>query len=823
MAEAESVETASGESHGGPGVRTGWRRGVRWIAKAFVAILGLLLLMVLVGGLWLRSQLTASLPKLEGEQVLPSLEAPLNVARDALGIPTLSGSSRLDVARGLGFVHAQDRFFQMDLQRRRAAGELSELFGTLALRADRPTRIHRFRHRARLMLEASSVEIRDVLEAYAEGVNAGLDALGSKPFEYIILRAEPTSWQPEDSFLTLLAMFLQLQDNNGFRESGRGLMAECLPAEVFDFLLPDSTSWASPIDGESVAELLVPSSDAVDLRDASAPPVAGSTPPPPPTSGSNSWAIAAAHAADHGALLSNDMHLGLSVPNIWYRASFVWPSTVDSSAQEQVTGATLPGLPAMVIGSNTHVAWGFTNSAIDTSDVVELELQDDETYLTPDGPRRFERHREVIRVKGGEDEVVDVVETIWGPLLDPDSQGERHAYRWVAYDVEAVNLELIAMETARSVDDGVAIAQRSGVPALNLLVADTDGRIAWTIAGRVPAREGQGGEVPMSWRDGSYRWSGMLSAAEYPRIVDPESGRLWTANNRVVSGEMLEKLGDGGYALGARARQIRDQLFALEQATAEDMLRIQLDNRALFLEPWRELLLDLLTTEKIANDPRRQEARKLVEGWGGRAAVDSVGYYLVRQFRLKLSEEVFAALTATCLEIDPEFDFRYLTERFEAPLWHLASERPPHLLSSRYSSWDDQLLAAVDAALDNLEEAGRPLVEAAWGERNRARIRHPLSGALPLVGRWLDMPADPLPGDSYMPRVQGPSFGASQRMVVSPGREADGYFHMPGGQSGHPMSPHYRDAHAAWVEGQPTPFLAGPVVHQLELVPGADR
>lgn len=203
----------------------------------------------------------------------------------------------------------------------------------------------------------------------------------------------------------------------------------------------------------------------------------------------------------------------------------------------------------------------------------------------------------------------------------------------------------------------------------------------------------------------------------------------------------------------------------------------------------------------------------------------SVGYRMVREFRDALAEQVFKPLTAACRQADPEFDYTGEFGQIERPLWKLVTERPPHLLDPRFRSWDEQLLAAVDAVIEPSSEEGEdeeppPLAERTWGRRNTAAIGHFFSRSVPLAGRWLRMPADPLPGDDDVPRVQRPSYGASQRLVVSPGYEEEGFFHMPGGQSGNPLSPHFDDGHTAWVRGEATPFLPGPAAHTLTLRPG---
>jgi len=798
------------------------RRLVKWTALGLAVVVLLLLVAVAGGGLWLRAQLRASLPQLAGERSVSGLTGPVVIDRDALGIPTIQASNRRDVAFATGFLHAQERFVQMDLQRRQAAGELAELIGRGVVGVDRRNRIYRLRWRAGRILANSAADVRAVVEAYSAGVNAGLDALSGKPFEYLPLGVEPAPWMPEDTIVVLLGMFLRMEDSDGYIESQMGLMHEVLPAELCDFLVPPGTEWEAPIQGEPFSTPPIPGPEVFDLRVMPRETVTSMVlrpREPLPVPGSNSWAVSGAHTAHGGALLANELHLALSVPNLWYRASFSWPA--GDGSDHRVTGATLPGAPVMVVGSNAHVAWGYSKSLIDTSDVVLLEPdpEDENRYLTPDGARPFDRHEEIVRVKGGDDLPVEVRSTIWGPVFAEDHRGRPWVLRWAGQDDAAVDLEILRLETAFDLDQVLEAAHRSGMPAMNLVAADSAGRIAWTIVGKIPRRIGFDGRLPGSWADGERHWEGFLSPAEVPQVVDPESGRVWTANNRVVGGEELAALGDGGYLLGARARQIRDDLLAVERATREDMLRIQLDDRALFLARWRDLLLEILTPEAIAAEPRRGELRELVEDWGGRAATESAGYRMVRTFRLVLASGVFAALTAPVKEVDPDFDYLGTFPRYEGPLWKLVRERPLHLLDPRYESWEDQLLAAVDKTLDHLWEEGRPLSERTWGEHNTTAIRHPFSRGIPGAARWLDMPAERLPGGEYMPRAQRPSFGATLRMVVSPGREEQGFFHMPCGQSGHPLSPHYRDGHAAWAEGKPTPFLPGPTVNTLTLLP----
>jgi penicillin G amidase len=799
-----------------PGTR---RRAGRIAARLAAAALAVVAAAALAAWLALR----ASLPVLDGELRLAGLDAPVEVTRDALGVPTVRGASRLDAACATGFLHAQDRFFQMDLLRRRAAGELAELFGGVALKWDRAIRVHRFRTVAERSLAGAAAEERALLEAYTAGVNAGLAALAARPFEYLMLRAAPVPWRAEDTVLVLLSMFIELQDHEDRHESDLGVLHEVMPAAVAELLAPVGTSWDAPLVGATPTPPPLPSAEVLDLRRAAAAPrVVQSSAPrggEPDAVGSNNWAVAGSRTAHGGAIVANDMHLGIDVPNTWYRAVLIFPAQ-RNGGETRLAGLTLPGTPAVVVGSNGHVAWGFTNSYGDFEDLVVVEQPpgDDETYLAADGPHRIEHAIEPVRVRGGAAVTLDVASTIWGPIVDRDLRGRRRSLRWTAHDPEAVGFGLLRVEGARTVDEAVAAANASGIPAQNLVCADDSGRIAWTIAGRIPRRVGHDGRFPTSWRDGSRRWDGLLAPGEAPRIVDPPAGVLWTANARTLDGVGLALLGDGGYGLGARARQIRDGLAPLARASEADMLRLQLDDSALFLARWQRLLLEVLSPEAVAGQPRRAEARELVAAWGAHAAVDSAGYRIVRAFRLEVVDETLTALTAPCRAADKRFSTRSLAQAEDA-VWHLVTERPPHLLDPRFGSWSEQLLAALDTALGEIAKDGKPLADHPWGERNTVAIRHPLSGAVPGLFRLLDMPAVRLPGDSNMPRFQSPRAGASERLAVSPGREAQGYLHMPCGQSGHPLSPFYRAGHAAWVDGDPTPFLPGPPAHTLHLVP----
>jgi penicillin amidase len=813
-------------------------RRSRWLPRL---LLGLLVVLV-VGAASLYLLLRASLPTLDATlSAADATSAPVRIERDARGVVTVRGATQADVAYGLGLAHAQDRYFQMDLSRRLAAGELAELFGPAALPQDRRARVFGFRAVARGVVAAMTDAERRVLDAYTRGVNAGLEGLGARPWEYWLLRQRPAPWRPEDSILVVHAMWWQLQYGSFEVEAmqraieaqfsvvaagASGSDVDARPAEFLRrFLFPRGTDWDSPnfqtladerAAAASLEAVALPPPAVLDLRRSGARPADAapfdpdSVPRPPPlapAAGSNNWALAGARTAGGGALIANDMHLGLAVPAVWYHARLV----VEAPPAHDVVGVSLAGVPVIVAGSNGHVAWGFTNSYGDWTDVevVSCDVARAE-YLTQAGPQRFTRRVETLRVRGGESETLEVLSTPLGVLIE-SVPAERRCLlaRWPAIEPGATNVTLGEMQAARDLDAALAVAARSGIPHQNMVVGDRSGRIAWLLVGRIPDAAVNG------------RWR---APALQPRIVDPEAGLLVTANARPVDGELEREIGGdeaaigAGYDLGARATQIRAGLRALDRpATPADMLAVQLDDRALFLTRWRTLLLGVLDEEALKNAPQRVELKRWVEQWGTRAAPDSVGYRVVRRFRDRVEGSVWSMLMQG-IGMPP--DTALVSRQFEGPLWRLVSEQPPHLLDpARAADWRSFLLAEIDALARELRERCGALERCTWGEARPVAIRHPLSRALPWLAGLLDMPTRQLPGDADMPRVQSGAFGASQRFAISPGREAEAYLQLPGGQSGHPLSRFYRASFAAWAGGSPDPLLPGPPQHVIEVIP----
>ena len=795
------------------------KRTVRtWSIRLLAGLLLLLALLVLAGWLYLR----ASLPQLDGHVTAPGIKGEVTVERDARGVPLISGADRGDVAYATGYLHAQDRFFQMDLLRRVGAGELAELFGPKALPLDRAHRLHRFRARAERELQALTVQERAFLERYVNGVNDGLRALRAKPFEYALVGATPRAWSAADSLLVVCAMFFDLQGNLLPRELARGWLRDNTTEEQRAFLLPESSQWDAMLDGPiaPVAATAIP---------AVAPPWWGRPKPDQaPVAvasadfvdavGSNNWALAGSRTRDGSAIVADDMHLGIALPNIWYRVALSFPDA--QGKLRRVTGVTLPGaLPTIVVGSNGQVAWGYTNSYGDYLDLVTLGLDPARPgqVATPAGWETPVSHVETILVKGAAAEKFVVRDTSMGPVRE--AGGKAYAVHWLAHQPGFLNAHPKKMETVETVEEAMAVAATLGIPAQNFVGGDIQGNIGWTIAGRLPNRTqgGTGASFPIQAGGLAATFDGSIAPGDHPRILNPANGQLSSGNSRQLMGPGAQAIGDGGFDIGARNKQVHDALLALgAQADLAAVYGVMLDDRALFIAPWRERAIKVLDAAAVAGQPLRAEYLALLKNsWSGRASVDSVGYRLARQFMWSLNDVLYGAANGQVALLDEKATMAMVNSRWPVVVGRLLDEQPASWLPPGYANWRQVQLAALDRAIGELTRDGATLAAATWGARNTSTIAHPISQGAPFLKRWLAAPADQLPGDANMPRVAGPKFGQSERLVVSPGKEERGVFAMPGGQSGHPLSAYFLKGHDEWVAGKATPLLPGAAQHTL--------
>ncbi|MGX2041945.1 penicillin acylase family protein [Methylocaldum sp. MU1018] len=785
-------------------------------AKRFLYVVGFALLFAIAPAAYQVDRIARSLPVMDGEASLPGLSAGAEVEADDLGIPSVRAATREDAFRVLGYLHARDRLFQMDLMRRKTAGRLAEIFGQKALALDRRQRVYRFPDAAGNIANRLPADQRAVLQAYTEGVNAFISRAEALPFEFRFLAYRPDPWQPEDSLLVALGMFQTL---NGHDKDERTLtlMDRFLPSEVTAFLTPDTDSYATVLLGgegsRRPAREAPLKSIAGLIEEAGARTFGSAVEPDAPSIGSNNWAVGGAKTKDGRAIVANDMHLGLGVPNIWYRARLLYED-VDFS------GVTLPGVPLVVVGSNRHVAWGFTNVDADLLDLVRLELDpaDPGRYRTPEGWRRFETRTETVAVKDGNAETIELKSTVWGPVSPDPLLGQPVAIRWIALDSRAVNLGLLGMDRARILDEAMAVVNRAGAPPQNVVLADDAGRIAWTYMGFFPKRVGFDGSVSVSWADGSARWDGFIPPDELPRVVDPAEGFLATANNRTLGTAYPYVIGHN-FAHSYRAYRITERLKAMSRVSEQDMLAVQLDTVSEFYEFYRRLALSVLNGE--VQDAVLADAKRSIEGWNGRLDADSVGIGLLVAWRQNLAKAVFAPLVSRCAAADPSFAYAWREQ--ETPLRTLLTEQAPEALPDRqYADWRGFLTETLRRSAGEVRQQSGVdrLEELAWGRINRVHMSHPFSHAFAFAGWILNMPEEPASGcNSFCVRVLFDGHGASERMAVSPNHPEDGILHMPGGQSGHPFSVHYRDQQDAWLNGAALPFLPGEARHRLVLAP----
>jgi penicillin amidase len=806
--------------------------------------------------------------------VLPGLRDPASAKVDPHGVPLIDAATLEDALRVEGFLHATDRFAQMDLLRRFAAGEIAELLGPLALAQDKPQRALLLRASARRSLAAMSEAERRWLEAYTEGVNAGLAALSRPPAEHRFLGAQPTAWRSEDSVLVCLAMAAML--NDGARvEPLIGLARESLPAEIFAFLAPSISVWDAPViaDDEAIALPAIPGPDTVDtrtLRSARSSGTGGDTGGSgmggwlaalsgrsegavAAPIGSNGWVVSGDRTGHGHAILANDMHLPLAMPGIWYRVSLRYGPAHGPQAERthRLDGISLPGVPGIVSGSNGHVAWGFTNVEGDFMDFVVLELDpaDANRYRTPEGWEAFTVAREEIVLRGAEPQTVEVRISRWGPVIANDAAGRPLALKWTATEPGGVNIRLLELGDATTVAAALDIAAAWRGPQQNVMVAGRDGSIGWTISGMLPRRVGFDGVAPTSWADGARRWDGECGPEERPRVENPPEGFLVTANQRTLP---LGRQGTLGRFPGEPDRAFRIRAALRELAAAQTVTdeaacaALQLDTATLRLARWRDALepsLTAIAAERAADGAQTERAKRcatlaaLFQAWDGRADAEEKAVAVVDRARRKASQAIVrgvleASLAPLGAARDPAAadappprtaaELAALLGRLvrlpasDESVLRIVEAKPAHLLPPAEGDWNGFLTRCVlEAAAESSGKDGL----LPWGKVNAAEFQHALAAALPLLATKFGLAAHEQPGFWSAVRVATPRFGASDRLVVAPGREELGLIQTPGGQSGDPESPHYADLHPFWRDGRPLPLVPSVGTGGWEFVP----
>lgn len=812
------------------------RRGRARVFLRFLLLLAGLLLVALAGaGLWLYASARAALPQVDGTLRVAGLTAPVTVIRDAQGVPHISAGNLNDLLFAQGYVTAQDRLWQMDMTRRYAGGELSEILGEPFLKLDRRQRVLGLRATAERMVAATPPQERAQVQAYANGVNAFLESHADRlPLEFRVLRYRPRPWTLTDCYVIGLNMSELLSpafDHQAVHEKvlarlGAERTADLYPARswrdhppgVDPKNLPQPTGRSDnddddenddPARASSVSRALPPASEEL-LRHLLAGPL---------VPGSNDWVVAGSRTVSGKPLLSNDMHLPHSIPNVWYEAHL-------EAGDFDVAGVTLPGTPYVVVGHNRHIAWGFTALVADVHDLFVESFNAAGQYQTPQGWQQPEHRREVIHVKGQPDVVLEVVVTRHGPIVTPLIPGERRplALQWTAYDTTAFRDPFFELDHARNWEEFRQALAPLLSPVLNAVYADGEGHIGYQAVGRIPIRKTGDGALPVPGADGAHDWTGAIPFDALPRVFDPPSGVLATANNRVTP-DGYPYLVTAEWFPPYRAERIYQVLESGRRFSPADMLQLQTDIHSDFDRYCAERFVSAVDHAAQAS-PRARRAADLMRGWDGRLTVDSVAATLETRSRVELVRLLLRA------RLGPLWD------EFNAPgrpalmsgtgLEEILIHEPPRWLPAGYRSYNDLLAAAVEAAVSE-PEAPRNLASWRWGPASPIVLQHPLFGRIPLLSHWTGPGQQPQSGGSYTVKQVGRAFGPSQRLTVDFADFDHSTLNIVTGESGQIFSPYYMDQWKAWYEGTsfPLPFSAEAVrrsaAHTLTLLPASGK
>ena len=776
-------------------------RGIRRYVRVALVLAAALALLGLTGTGFYWRWSRAALPTVDGTLVLRGLQAPVTVRRDAHGIPHLRASSLADAVRAQGYVTAQDRLWQMDVMRRAALGELADAFGEGALRADREMRTLGLNRAARDAETLLPPDVRAAIESYAGGVNAFIEAQGDAlPLEFRLLRYRPRPWTAVD---TLAVGKLLARDLAGGweQEAYRALFADRLPPEVQDVLYPTR----------------FPQDHILFGRDSQP---AAATAAEETSRGSNNWVISGAHTATGKPLLANDPHLGLSVPSIWTAVHLQAPDL-------DVGGVTLPGTPGVILGRNRHIAWGCTNVHDDSADLYREEFDPTrpDHYRVGDGWEKARVIEEPILVREGtlssarRTVIHRVTVTRRGPLIE--AYGRQWALRWTGIDRVQELTAFFLVDRARDWDSFRGALSAFPGPSQNFVYADVDGHVGWISAGRLPIRASGDGARPYAGAAADSDWRGFVPFDELPFVLDPPDGRIVTANNRLVGTDYPYVVTKGGVA-PYRAHAILSALQAREAWTADEFARVQAERLSI---PHRDLARVLVeAASRHAADAAWQDVSRELSGWDGRLEANSRPAALAFTAFRALGERVLLPRVKGTPQAER------LARRI-APMHRLLTERPAAWLPAGDADWDATLLAAWQEAQKRLTERLGPDRNGwRYGAINRMAVGHPLSGAVPALGRLLNPPVLEIGGGPVSPNVlqltpSGAVEGPSMRLIADLADIDNTRLTNFMGQSGHPASPHYGDQLDPWMRVEPLrlPFsedaIARVTRHTLTLTP----
>jgi penicillin G amidase len=749
----------------------------------------LIVLLVVTGGCFLV--LRTSLPMTAGRTIVAGLHGEVTIARDADGIPTITAKDDDDLAFGLGFAHAQDRLFQMELQRRFGAGRLAELFSAAAVPLDTQMRVLGLYRAADAAFAKLSPAVQHGIEAYSAGVNAYLaNHPLMLPPEFELLRFKPEPWKPADTLVWGKLMDFQLGGN--YRgELLRARMAQTVSADDMAFLYPDY-----PKDAPRTLAALLPLYRHLPFARlyATLPAAMG------PHYASNNWVVDGAHTTSGKPLLANDPHLGFTTPGFWYLARLKTP-------QHDIEGATVAGTPLVIIGHNEKIAWGFTTTTADIEDlfIEKLDPNDPSRYMVADGNLPFRTRTETIDVRGGQPVTITVRATRHGPvvtdMLPPGTidNGYVMALQTTFFDDDDTSAEAL-WDIDRATDwpsfkEG--LSHLVGPPQ-NIVYADTAGTIGFIAAGRIPIRKNGDGWLPVPGWSGDYDWTGFVPFNQLPQSTNPASGHFVSANNKIVP-DSYPYFISRDWDLPDRAARIETLLAATPRQSPDASAAIQADT--LSLEAQR--LVPLMTKIVPSSDLAREAVERL-QNWDFHMDADKVEPLLFTAWLRAFARSVFYArlgdIAADYWDLRPEVIANILTQR---PEWCADPKQP------RAQTCETRLSQALDTALDELRRAyGPEMAQWQWGRAHIAYFPNAVHERVPLLRDWLRVTI-PTPG-AYDTVNRGPSlirddahpyeqrFGAGLRTITDMAAPQDARMMIAPGQSGNPLSPHYADLLARW-------------------------
>jgi penicillin amidase len=778
----------------------------------------------------------AALPQLDGNLRVKGLSEAVKVTRDSYGVPTIEAATLDDLFLAQGYVTAQDRLWQMDLMRRIGAGELSEILGGDTLKIDREQRILGLRAAAKKSLQMASARDRSYFEAYARGVNAFMETHGrSLPIEFRILKYRPKPWQAEDS---IVIANLLVKDLNyytfGDIFTREKILAKLGPELTSDLYVNRSWHDRPPTvmredlnDQENQGD-----SDDEDDEDDSGPDNSVTQQrgtaveiwaqhAPEAVNGSNDWVVSGAHTVTGKPLLSNDMHLGHQMPNLWYEAHL-------KSGRLDVAGVTLPGMPYVIVGHNQRIAWGFTNVGPTVADAVIENFNVQGAYQTPQGWRQPEHRVEVIQVKDRPDVTVDVKITRHGPIITDILPGETRpvALRWTLY--EGLHMPFFDVDAAQNWEEFRKAFSQLDAPGQNVVYADLDGNIGFQSTGHVPIRAAGDGSLPVSGADDAHEWTSYIPFDKLPSIYNPPSGVIATANGRITPDRYPYSI-SAQWEAPWRAERIYHVLESGRRFATADMLALENDVHS---------ENDLYAAERLvyaidhAAKPsaRTRQAADLMRNWDGRMLASSTAPTIA----VRAGEELTRLLLEPRLGPAPEdpkpqrtmlswksYDWQMQTVWLQNVLLH----QPKRWLPEKYPNYDELLTAAVEAAV-NAPDAPKDLASWHWGGVNAVDIEHPVLGKIPFVRRWAAPGVREQSGSKYTVKAVTRDHGPSERFTANLADLDQSTLNTVTGQSGNFLSPHYMDQWKAWYEGStfPLPFTSQAVeatgAHRLVLEPG---